>query len=77
MGFEPLVFEIAGGLDSEGDRILSSLYRAVDNHSQKSYMSNLEGISFVHISEICPWRIRDGDGSREREERYLSSSLFF
>ena len=37
MGFEFLVLEIVGGLDLEGDRILSSLYRMGDDHRQKPH----------------------------------------
>ena len=37
LGFEPLVFEIAEGLDPEGDCILLSLCRVVDDHRQKPH----------------------------------------
>ena len=82
LGFEPLVFEIAGGLDPEGDHILSSLCRAVDDHHQKPHGVTCqilkECLSFMlqRHAHVCLWRVRDGDDNREKAERHHSSSRF-
>ena len=82
LGFEPLVFETAGGLDPEGDRILSSLCRAVDDHRQKPHGMTCqilkERLSFVlqRYAHVCLRRVRDGDDNREKVERHHSSSRF-
>ena len=82
LGFEPLVFETAGGLDPEGDRILSSLCRAVDDHRQKPHGVTCqilkERLSFVlqRHAHVCLRRVRDGDDNREKAERHHSSSRF-
>ena len=35
IGFESLIFEYSGGLDSEGDRLLISLCRIIDDNLQR------------------------------------------
>ena len=81
-GFESFEFEIVGGFDPEGDRISSSLNRALDDHHQKphgvTYQILKEDLSlmFQRYAHICLRRVRDGDANREREERRRSPSHF-
>ena len=72
LGFEPLIFEITGGLNPEGDRILSSLCRVVDVHRQKPHgvicQILKEHLSFIfqRLAHVCLRRVRDGDDNQEK-----------
>ena len=42
IGFEPLVFEYSGGLESEGNRLLTSLCRAIDDNLHRKFGSTCQ-----------------------------------
>ena len=42
IGFELLIFEYSGNLESEGDRLLISLCRAIDNNLQRTTESSYQ-----------------------------------
>ena len=65
IGFESLVFDHSGGLESEGDRLLISLCRAIDDNLFRKTGSTCQilkqRISFViqKYEHICLQRARD------------------
>ena len=76
VGFEPLVFEHSGGLEPEGDRLLTSLCRAADDNLQRNPGSTgqllRQRISFIlqQHGHICLQRARDGSkGSQSTWDR--------
>ena len=69
IGFEPLVFEHSGGLEPEGDRLLTSLCRAIDDNLHRKTGSTCQilkqRISFViqKHGHTCLQRARDQNQS--------------
>ena len=69
IGFESLVFEYSGGLESEGDHLLISLCRAIDDNlhrkTRSTYQILKQHISFViqKHGHTCLQRARDQNQS--------------
>ena len=78
IGFEPLIFEHSGDLESEGDRLLTSLCRAIDDNLHRKIGSTCQilkqRISFViqKYGHICLQRARDQSQSpRKTHDRSI------
>ena len=61
IGFESLVFEYSGGLDPEGDRLLISFCRIIDDNLRRKTRSIYQILKyFVRDSEIWAFLLAAG-----------------